>query len=219
MDDAVAVRRAASDAVGMVEPEPLQATLQSELEACSRAPGALVVASARAIDGGVEIDRLADRAAGVQLIYTGLRLTRRLAAETPWTTGDPDGGNLGVLAAEILVARGAYLLAGTEASGAAVEVIRAFGRDQVERETEPGAEHALETDVFELAAFAGGTAVGPSTPPQLLEWSRRLAAEVDGEGLPDAVTVLTAEAPTGPLPVAEDGGVTDEGRVTSSGDR
>jgi len=219
MDDAVAVRRAASDALGTVEPEPLRSALLAELDDCSPAPGVLVVATARAVDGGVEFEALAERAAGVQLVYAGLRVTRRLAREEPWTAGDPATANLDVLAADILVARGAHLLAGTEASDAAVEVIRAFGRDQTEREEDTAPSHALESDVFELATVAGSTAVGPGTPPQLLEWASELSASLDGQGMPEPSTVLAADPPTGPMPVADDGAAADEGRVPSSGDR
>lgn len=219
MDDAVAVRRAASGALGAVEPEPLRATLLAELDDCSSVPGTLVLASARAIDGGVEFETLAERAAGVQLVYAGLRVTRRLAGDEPWTTGDTESANLDVLAADILVARGAYLLAGTEASDAAVEVIRAFGRDQTEGEDDPAPSCDLESDVFELAIVAGSTAVGPGTPPQLLEWAAELATTLDTEGMPEPAAVLAADPPTGPIPVADEGAVADEGRVTSSGDR
>ena len=219
MDDAEAVRRAASDAIGTVEPRPLRETLRAELAECSPTPGVLVLASARAVDGTVEFETVSDRAAGVQLVYAGLQVTRRLAGDPPWTTGDAATANLDVLAADILVARGAYLLAGTEASDAAVEVIRAFGRDQTRREDDPTPNHDLELDVFDLAAVAGVTAVGPGTPPQLLDWVAGLATSMDGDGIPEPATLLATDPPTGPLPVADDGRSTDDGRVTSSGDR
>lgn len=218
MDDAAAVRRVAADAVGTVEPEPLYATIDAALEDCSAVPGVMVLASARAVDGGVEIEAVADRVAGVQLVYAGLSVTRRLTGDPPWTTGDAEAANLDVLAADILVARGAYLLAGTEASGAAVGVIRAFGRDQTDREGETAPDHGLEADIFELAVVAGSTAVGPAAPPQLVEWATGYASSIDGEGMPEPATVLASDPPTGPLPVADDRRA-DDGRVTSSGDR
>jgi hypothetical protein len=179
----------------------------------------MVLSSARAVDGGVEFDRLADRAVGVQLVYAGLDVTRRLANDPPWSGGDAARANLDVLAADILVARGAFLLADTEASGAAVEVIRSFGRDQTCREGTPAPDHDLESDVFELAAIAGATAVGPGTPPRLVEWASDLATSLDGTGTFERATSLAADPPTGPVPVADDGRATDDGRVTSSGDR
>ncbi|HKJ58574.1 MAG TPA: hypothetical protein VKA37_05050 [Halobacteriales archaeon] len=217
MDEAAAVSRVAADSVGTVDPEPLHETLVAALEACSAAPGVMVLTSARAIDGGVDVDAVADRVAGVQLVYAGLAVTRRLAGDPPWADGGAEAANLDVLAADILVARGAYLLAGTEASGAAVEVIRAFGRDQTEREGDPTPDHDLEADIFELAVVAGSTAVGPGTPPQLLEWATGFATSIDREGMPEPAAVLAADPPTGPLPVADDRRADD--RVTSSGDR
>lgn len=216
MDDAAAVRRAASDAVGTVEPEPLRERLEAALEATSPVPGMLVVTSAGAVDGGVEVDAIADRVAGVQLVYAGLRVTRRLARDAPWATDGADAANLDVLAADILVARGAYLLAGTEASDAAVGVIRSFGRDQTIREGQEGPDTDLEADVFELAAIAGATAIGPGTPPQLIQWAVDLAS-VEG-GVPEPGMLVGVEPPTGPMPVAEDT-ATDDSRVPSSGDR
>lgn len=219
MEDAAAVRRVAAEAIGTVEPEPLQETLVAALDESAPLPGVLVLASARAIDAGVDLEAIGDRVAGVQLVYAGLSVTRRLARDPPWPAGGADGANVDVLAADILVARGAYLLAGTEASDAAVEVIRAFGRDQTSREGDSSPDYGLEADVFELGAVAGSTAVGPATPPQLMDWAAGLAASIEGHGMPEPATVLAADPPTGPLPVADDRRATDDGRVTSSGDR
>lgn len=219
MDDAAAVRRVAAEAVGAVEPEALRETLVAALSECSSLPGVLVLASARAIDAGVDLEAIDDRVAGVQLVYAGLSVTRRLARDPPWTAGETRAANMDVLAADILVARGAYLLAGTEASDAAVEVIRAFGRDQTSREGDSSPDYDLEADVFELAAVAGATGAGPGTPPQLVEWATGLASSIEVDGMPEPATVLAADPPTGPLPVADDRRATDDGRVTSSGDR
>lgn len=218
MADAAAVRRVAAGAVSTVGPEPLQETLVAALEECSSLPGVLVLASARAVDAGVDVESIDDRVAGVQLVYAGLSVTRRLAADPPWPTGGAHAANMDVLAADILVARGAYLLAGTEASDAAVAVIRAFGRDQTSREDDPSPDHDLESDVFELAAVAGATAVAPGAPPRLLDWAAGLAASIEEDGMPEPATVLASDPPTGPLPVADDRRATDDGRVTSSGD-
>ncbi|MFC6769133.1 DUF7114 family protein, partial [Natrinema soli] len=51
--------------------------------------------------------RITTHAAGVQLIYEGLRLTRSLAHDEPWTATDADASDadLAILAADILVAR------------------------------------------------------------------------------------------------------------------
>jgi len=100
----------------------------------------LVLVTARAVDPTVDPDTVVDRAAGVQLIYEGLRLTRSVAHEEPWVTAatqesDIDA-DMDVLTADVLVARGFALLACTDAAAAAVEVVRAFGRDQTLRERE-----------------------------------------------------------------------------------
>lgn len=186
------------------------------------APGALTLCSAAAVADGASagaeerIDGIDDRAAGVQLIYEGLRLTRSLAHAEPWadhghlddwSTADvaaarPDDGGKGgaaaaadldVLVADILVARGFYILARTEAAEAAVAVVRSFGQDQtVRRETDdPTLDGNLEADVFELAVVAGTTAAGGSAPVGLREFVTDLAT-VEGD-LPRAETVLTAE--------------------------
>jgi hypothetical protein len=106
-----------------------------------------------------EGDALSERAAGVQLIYDGLRLTRSLAAGEPWLAGDRETGDLHVLAANALVARGFYLLARTDAAAAAVGVVRSFGRDETERRVRGGVpEGTLEAAVLELAVVAGTTA-------------------------------------------------------------
>ena len=180
------------------------------------APGALTLCSAAAVEEATGTDGIADRAAGVQLIYEGLRLTRSLAHAEPWaghghlddwaTTdvaaarSDDDGktraaaaADLDVLVADILVARGFYLLARTEAAEAAVGVVRSFGQDQtVRRETgDTALDGNLEADVFELAVVAGTTAAGGSAPVGLREFVTDLAT-VEGD-LPQAVAVLTDE--------------------------
>jgi hypothetical protein len=122
-----------------------------------------------------EGDALSERAAGVQLIYDGLRLTRSLAAAEPWLTGERETGDLHVLAANALVARGFYLLARTDAAEAAVGVVRSFGRDETERRARGGVpEGTLEAAVLELAVVAGTTAGGDEPTGDL----RALAADL-----------------------------------------
>ncbi|QCC51085.1 DUF7114 family protein [Halapricum salinum] len=190
MQEAAAVRAAALDAVDDVDPQQVTDRISALVDAGSMAPGVFTVACARttlehagrSLDDLSAEDAIAERAAGVQLIYEGLAQTRRLAHENPWAEGDADEADLDILVADILVARGFYLLARTEASSAAVEVVRAFGRDQtVARETDKTLDSNLERDVFELAAVAGTTAAGTTPTPQL----RELAAEL-GNGTPEA---------------------------------
>ncbi len=187
MEEAAAIRRAALDAVGDVEPVGLRERIGSLLESSSMVPGVLTLltvetvadttATSLARDGG-SLDQVAQRGAGVQLIYDGLRLTRQLAQTEPWTEVDDDA-DLDVLVADVLVARGFFLLARTDASETAVETVRAFGRDQtVQRETEDHAfDTSLEADILELALVAGTTMGGISRPPHLREFAATTAQD------------------------------------------
>ncbi len=161
MEEASHVRSAAREAVRDIDPEPFNDAVTAALDTGSMAPGVLVVLSARALDSSIAFETVAKRAAGTQLIYEGLRLTRRLATEVPWESEESGEANVAVLAADALVARGFYLLARTDAAGSAVETVRNFGRDR----THGRDECRLEADVFRLAAVAGTTAVDghPST--------------------------------------------------------
>ena len=186
MDEAAATRRAALDALGTIEPEGLRTRLHSHVETGSMVPGTLSILCARVVGdtptGIGDADEplgepLYRRAAGVQLIYDGLRLTRTLAHGEPWQGGDGDEADLQILVADVLVARGFYLLAQTEAAERAVETVRAFGRDQTYRETTQEAEfdHNLERDALELAVVAGVT-LGDGTPsPAIRDFAAELA--------------------------------------------
>ncbi|MEF8775611.1 MAG: hypothetical protein V5A43_03790 [Haloarculaceae archaeon] len=196
MEEAAAVRRAARDAVEDVEPAPLREHIEHHLAEASMVPGVLTILCVRAVDErpgddrtrGSLADPVAKRAAGVQLVYDGLRLTRRLATEEPWgqdptvgegATGDATAtdDNVAILAADVLVARGFYLLARTEAADAAVGVVRGFGRDQTLRRRRPddGLDRNLEADVLELAVVAGATLAGGQATPGLRDYAAGLA--------------------------------------------
>jgi hypothetical protein len=211
MQEAAAVRRAALGAVEDINPVRLRERLRGQLSAGSAVPGALTLRSVEAVtDRTVDpdepsLDPVTRRGAGVQLIYEGLALTRQLSHEEPWRTGDRDGGDLAILAADVLVARGFYLLARTEAADAAVETVRAFGRDQtVRRETDDsGLDRNLEADVLELAVVAGTTAAGGHATPRLREFAAGLADEAGfppadqffAERVGDSLRTLAAEGP------------------------
>jgi len=200
MDEVAACRHAARDAVRDVEPEQLRGVMDDLLVEASMTPGVVTVRAARAAgaadgDAAVTVERyddspgvsardgrrengrgalpdhVAERAAAVQLIYEGLRLIRRLAAEDPWTATEettPTDENMAVLAADVLVSRGFYLLARTPAADKAVETVRNFGRDQtVAREADSrnrDHDRSLEADVLRLALIAG-TAATPGVTP------------------------------------------------------
>jgi len=188
MQDVAAVRRAATEAVSDVDPPGLRGRIDDRLAQASLVPGAFTLHVVRSLtDGAVEtpdhgeggplLDPLTERAAGVQLIYEGLALTRDLAQEDPWDGGDRDAADLAILAADVLVARGFYLLARTEAADDAVATVRAFGHDQTVRRTtrDPGLDRNLEADVLELAVVAGATAAGRRPTPRLREYAAGLA--------------------------------------------
>ncbi|GAB7090284.1 hypothetical protein JCM18237_05550 [Halorubrum luteum] len=192
MDDAARAREAARDALVDVEPEQLRAAIDERLLDAAVTPGVLSLVTARALEATVPTEQVVDRAAGVQLIYEGLRLTRRLAHEEPWATAathDADiDADMEMLAADVLVSRGFSLLACTDAAAAAVDVVRAFGRDQtirsretVDPETATALDRNLEVDALELAVIAGTTAVGGDPPEELLAYARELAADYGGE--------------------------------------
>jgi len=207
MDEEATIRRAALGSVGDIEPVGLQERIARQLAEGSMVPGVLTLLTARVLAEGTTasvvsgedslLDAVADRATGVQLIYEGLRLTRALAHDPPWAAGD-DGADLDILAADVLVARGFYLLARTEAADTAVETVRAFGRDQtVRHETDDRTpDWSLEADVLELAVVAGAACSGVAAPARLREFAVDLAndvdpATVDGHGFPAPVTFFS----------------------------
>jgi hypothetical protein len=144
-----------------------------------------------------------ERAAGVQLIYEGLRLTRALADDPPWERDSPHtDSNIDILAADVMVARGFSLLARTEAADKAVETVQSFGRDETDdQQGRPVPTHALETDVFELAVVAGTTAFGAAPSDALLAYAAELAESLDGdrpeppESIAEAVEQAVVDAP------------------------
>ncbi len=229
MEKADSCRRAAVEAVADVEPPKLHDYLESVLDRASMVPGTLTIESAAAMaadgpvledvsrptdaveadretassgDADTEPDSVVTHAAGVQLIYEGLRLTRSLAHDEPWTTTDADAsdGDLAILAADILVARGFYLLARTDAAGKAVRTVQSFGRDQTRRtDLETGTaipdgdsaaiDANLERDVLELAVLTGAVAVGETPSPRLLAVAEDLA-DLVGASFPAAADCL-----------------------------
>lgn len=183
MEEVAAVRQAALASVDNIEPERLRDRITARLDNASLGPGVLTLVTATAARSHAKRDGDTDRAAGVQLIYEGLSLTRRLAHEDPWADGDRDAADLDILIADILVSRGFYLLARTEAADAAVRVVKQFGQDQTELRTtgEGSLDANLETDICELAVVAGVTAGGYRPTPSLRSYAGELAAE----GLPE----------------------------------
>jgi len=186
MEEESAVRQAALDVLEGVEPGGLQGRIHEELGSTSTVPGIFTLLCARATtdtpggSAGMSLtNHVPQRVAGVQLIYDGLRLTRKLTREESW--GTSDDADLDILVADVLVAQGFYLLARTEAATEAVETVRAFGRDQTVRRTtdDPTLDRNLEADVLELAAVAGSAAKGGNTTTQFREYATELAGTVE----------------------------------------
>lgn len=168
MDDAAAVCNAAHEVITDVGPPPLRDLLEARLSETSATPGLLTLMSARAAggpDGSADLDR---RVAGVQLIHEGLSLTQSIVRSPPWDRTDgANGANTDLLVANILVARGIYLLAHTDAADTAVKTVRSFAHEETARETDPeagGGQDALEVDIFELAIVAGVSGAGVAPP-------------------------------------------------------
>lgn len=197
MEQAVLARRGAREAVADIEPRELHGRIDSILAESSMVPGVLVMLSAQSVDPGIDSTAVEDRAAGVQLIYEGLRLTRSLAHDEPWVDADDVDADLAVLAADVLVSRGFYLLAMTDAADRAVETVRAFGRDQTRRR-DPDADREtldrnLEDDVFELAAVAGTTVVDAPPEDAVDAVVDDLLRSTDGEPLPEAAALFGSD--------------------------
>jgi hypothetical protein len=190
MDDAVRARDAASEVLADIEPERLRDALYTRLADAPMTPAVVTLRVAAALDADASTgDGVAEQAAGVQLIYEGLRLTRDLAHGEPWATVDRDAAtdldgieaDLDILAADVFVSRGFYLLARTDAADRAVDVVRSFGRDQTVRRRPDADRDALdrnlEADVFALAAVAGAAAVGRAAATDLVAYAEGLVGE------------------------------------------
>ncbi len=193
-------------------------TLESAAAIASETTAGLDPELDHALDGAVDLDPTADdgdgppvagrlsdgvlsHAAGVQLIYEGLRLTRSLAHEEPWAGSNEtaDEADLAILAADILVARGFYLLARTDAADKAVRTVQAFGRDQTRRndgsDDPPSIDANLERDTLELAVLAGAAAVGETPTVRLLGIADELADAVSTSFPPASDCLARFESP------------------------
>lgn len=192
MDEAVQARTAAREAIAGITPDRLRDVMDAHLAGASMIPGVLALLSARVVGGDVEETAVTNRAAGVQLIYEGLRLTRTLVETEPWAqTGGTLDDDLDILAADVLVSQGFHLLAHTEAADKAVETVREFGREQTDlRERRGSSARTLEENVFELAVIAGSTATGNEAPLPLRQYVIGLARSNGDPPLPESANGL-----------------------------
>ncbi|KAB7514624.1 hypothetical protein DM867_05765 [Halosegnis rubeus] len=180
MEEIAAVRDGAVSTVGDVVPETFHDDIVAFLDEGSFVPGVLTLLAADSV--GRDTPDVLDRAVGVELIYDGLRLTRRLAADPPWTdTDDPTQANIDILAADVLVARGFYLLAETEAATDAVAVVQSFGHDQTVSHKTGVQNNELEVDILELALVAGAS-TGGGMPLETDALARKFAEHYDDTG-------------------------------------
>lgn len=190
MDEAAAVREGARDLLSDIDPAGLRQKAVETVEESWLAPGVVTVVSARKTgvdDGGADLRR---RAVGVQIIYAGLALTRRLVNGDSWATDEAESSNLGVLVADVLVARGGNLLAYTDASPRTVETIRRFGQRQTDGT--PDGDRRLEADILVLGAHAGSTFGGPPPAPSVMEWAEELGESLGPGDLPETGTLVPA---------------------------
>ncbi|MFW5965341.1 MAG: DUF7114 family protein [Halodesulfurarchaeum sp.] len=191
MDEVAQARAAVLEAIGDITPDRLKEVMTAHLRGASMIPGVLALLSASVAANNPDEPTVLNRAAGVQLIYDGLRLTRALVQEEPWAEGGGlEDEDLHVLAADVLVARGFHLLSHTEAADSAVETVRAFGREQTELRSGATTARSLEANVFELAVIAGATAPGGETPLPLRQYVVGLARNVGDPPLPSATEGL-----------------------------
>jgi hypothetical protein len=198
MDEVERTRAAAREAVADVTPARLREDIEGHIGDTSAVPGVLTLFAARA-SGAVPAEEtevpagpLSRRAAGTQLIYEGLRLTRSLVREDPWGENPEPNipADVDTLAADVMVARGFALLADTAAAEKAVETVRSFGRSETDRAAGRTPERTLEADVFELAAVAGATVAGGETPLALRQYCVGLADAREATGIgPEAGTL------------------------------
>jgi hypothetical protein len=216
MDEAARARRAARDTVDDVEPAALRELIDELLQSRSMSPGALVFRFALMTNEEIETATMREQAAGVQLIYDGLRLTRELAREEPWIDQNRrDEADLSILAADVMVSRGFHLLARTAAAGKAVETVQSFGCDQTHRREEHDDGQAidarLELDTLELAAIAGTTITAGEPNQEYIEMATDVARTVSVP-LPaaehvlaelDAMTPSISTAPDDSVPTSD----------------
>ncbi len=194
MDETAHARAAFRDGIGDITPDALRSRLEEILKAASMTPGSLTVLTATALDESLEGDVAARRGAGIQMSYEGLRLSRELIHTDPWTSENPDDGDMNVIAAEVLVARGFEYLAHTVVAGDVVEAVRRFGRDQTRLEEfdadRAALERGLEADFIRIAVRAGADIALGSIPEEIETLADTLATELASDPLPEPDVAL-----------------------------
>ena len=229
MDLAATAEQATRRELAEIEPARLREHLTGQLADGSMVPGALTLQVGQTVGtaaaspaAGPSVQR---RAAGVQLVSVGLTRTRALVADANWEQRRPERTDteLGLIAADVAVARGTQLLARTAAADPVVAVIRQFGRDQTssaessdsgstadqaaevrnrsQSRSRSRSEGSLERQLLELAVVAGGS-VGHAGSPRLEELAEELAACLTDDDGFEPVTRIRSEAVTTRLAAA-----------------
>ena len=189
--DAERVLEAVRPAVADLGPSPLRDRIFEHLADSSMDAGRLVYHAVATADGHVPSGVLNDRVVGVQLIYEGLALIRALARDPPWDNEERAVGDLDLLVAEVLVAKGFSLLASTDAAPRAVETVRTLGRSETERLNGTCSRTPLEADIFELGVVAGVTATEEFPLDDLHDVADRVAGRLHDTD--DQVAISFAE--------------------------
>ncbi len=145
----------------------------------SMGAGRVVRHAAATVGGHAPKGPLDDRVVGVQLIYVGLGLIRELARGQPWAHDVKDTGDLDVLVAEVLVAKGFSLLASTAAAPKAVETVQTLARSETSRLNCAAHRTPLEASIFELGVEAGVSAIETVSDEDLENLAQRVATRVD----------------------------------------
>ncbi|MFC7072555.1 hypothetical protein ACFQJ7_14000 [Halovenus rubra] len=193
MTEVSVVRETLAHSLADVEPPAFQAHLRNTLGDVSLTPAILTVRTARVLEPSFDEASCALHAAGVQLTYEGLRLTRSILSDELWTQ-DSNQRNyyLDLLAAAVLVSRGYYYLADSGVTDQAVEAARRFGRyqtyDQNGELTEQ--EYSLEEDFIALAVNAGADMALQTVPPSITAYGESLARDIGTQPLSEPEPAL-----------------------------
>tara|TARA_B100001013_G_C24575555_1_gene428428 strand:- start:428 stop:1072 length:645 start_codon:yes stop_codon:yes gene_type:complete len=161
MDAVSRVRVASCRAVEDVEPIRLREIIINQIEGESSTFGLATIVVSEEVGRTNEKPAIVDnKAAGVQLIYEGLRLTQDLVRGNRWKYNEQKlNTDMDLLAADVMVAKGFHLLSRTKAAHKAVETIRTFGITETkwsDKDDTASVQHmSLERDIFELAIIAG----------------------------------------------------------------
>lgn len=192
MEEAALARGALHDAVSDIDPPPFRESLESIIEDAVLTPAVLTVRTATAVAGTVDREAARSRGAGVQLCYEGLRASRTLTVDDPWThTGEAvTEEDIQVIAAGTMVARGFQFLAHSGVARDGIEVMRRFGRNRTnELQDVPPPHPSLEIEVIKLAIEAGADLALSSVPAELSEYAEAVARDLESDPLPAPETV------------------------------